>query len=498
MKTLIDTNVFIYREENEILSEDLQALERELRKEENGSWMHPKSVKEIRNDPNESRRRRAESRVESYPKLEYPPTPSPGDEFRDAVSSTDADNETVDDCLLYAVHEDEVDFLVTEDRGIHKKALKTGLQDRVFTIKEARRYFETGPVPISSAPDIERTTLGDVDLNDSIFDSLREEYDFNEWARTHSDRETWINRADDGSLGAVLVIKPKEVEAIGTNPQLDRDERLKISTFKVAPKRRGSKLGERLLSISVRRAVQEGVDKLYLTHYVDSNQDKLVQLLDSFGFIFASKESDGEHIYQKHLTPPVGESPSPVDTVKLYYPSFRDGPTVDKYFVPIQPKFHRKLFTGYNKREPTELEKRGLSQAEGNAVRKAYLSHTQIKQIDPGDILLFYRSQDHREVTTLCVCEDTHVRLEDPSKVKRVVGKRSVFSDDQIESMVQESPTTVFMFWWHFNLKNPVGYQELLDKDIINGAIRSTQSVGEAGYKYIKQEGGVDGRFARN
>lgn len=497
MKVLIDTNVFIRREEDEILSDDLQTLEQELKQSTGGPWLHPKSVSEIMNDPNPSRRRKAESRAESYPHLEYPSTPTPDGEFREHVPASSDENEIVDDCLLYAVYANEVDFLVTEDQGIHSKAADAGVQDRVFTISEARSYFETGPRPISEEPDIEKTTLGELDIDDEIFDSLRDSYDeFEEWARDKSDRETWINRGEDGSLGAVLVIKPEETEAIGTDPELSREPRVKISTFKVAPGRRGVKLGERLLSVAFRRAVREGVEKIYLTYYQKDEEDKLVQLLEGFGFEAVSETELGETVFQKRLVPGPYDNPTPFKLAHKFYPSFYDGDEVKKHLVPVVPSFHDRLFPRYS--DQTELHSfSGQSRAEGNSIRKAYISNAPSKKVERGDVLLFYRSEDS-QVTSVGVCDGAHYELDDPEDVKRVVGKRSVFTDSELEERVNDGETTVLMFLWHFHLPDPVGLESMKKDNIRSGPPISTQEIDGEQYQYIVSEGGIDDSFTRN
>jgi predicted nucleic acid-binding protein/GNAT superfamily N-acetyltransferase len=501
MKILFDTNVFIYREESALLPKSLRELERSLNESDHTVYMHPLSVEEVRNDPDDERRQSAESRVETYPELSYPPTPSGSDtEFRECVPETTDSNQQVDNALLFTVYENTADFLVTEDTGIHSKARNLSIQDRVFTIEEARDYFTSEPEPISEAPDIYRTKLKDLDLEDPIFDSLRADYDgFDEWAREKGDREAWVNEMAGGDLGAVLVLKPGEVESIGDDPPLERTDRLKISTLKVAPSRRGSKLGERLISIAVRRAIREEHDRIYLTYYPDSNsEDKLVQLLTSFGFSNVTSYDDGEAVFQKRLIPGPKDDPSPREMVRKFYPSFRDGEEVDKFLVPVQPHFHDKLFTSYQKRQSELSEFWGASRSEGNAIRKAYLSHAQTKQIEPGDLLLFYRSQDQKEITSLGVCEVPHFRCSEFAEVKRIVGKRSVFTDDELRDMVNNGETTVLMFWWHFHLDDPISLDKLRRDEVLDWAPQTTQQITEETYEYIKSEGGLDERFARN
>lgn len=498
MDVLFDTNILIHRESDDIVPESLRELERELNESGQKKLVHPLSLKEIRQDPDDDRRESAESRVETYAQLRYPPDPGESDvEFRSIVPEAEGMNERVDNMLLFAVYEGAVDFLVTEDQEMHRKALKLEIQDRVFSIQEGIEHFSDDTPPVRGPAAIERTTVGNLDLSDPIFDSLKAEYNgFIQWANSIADRPAWVNYTSDGSLGALLILKLSEIENIGENPPLGRDKRLKISTMKVAEERWGSKVGELLISIAIREAIEQGISKVYLTHYVEE-QDYLVELINLYGFEHASEKADGEGIFQKRLRPPHGSSPSPLEVASQYYPSFYDGGDVDKFIVPIQPRYHNKLFTSYEKRQPGLSEFEGKFRSEGNAIRKAYLSNAKTRQIDPGDLLLFYRSSDHQEVTSLGVCQEVEYGLTDADEISRIVGKRSVFSKSEIEEMA-EKPTTVLLFSWHFDLTNPLSYETLRENDVIAGPPQVMQRVDEQGYTYIRTQGGIDGRFARD
>lgn len=498
MDILVDTNILIHRESDDIVPEPLRDLERELRSVGHRILAHPASVREIYQDPNDNRRQSAESRVDAYPQLDFPPKPGSEDsKFRNAVPAASNPNDQVDNQLLFAVYEDAVDFLITQDKGIHRKALDLGIEDRVFNIDDGREYFLNDRPVIHGPAAIERTTLGELDLDDPLFDSLKNDYpEFVSWATSHEDRPTWVNYTNDGSLGALLVIKPQETENIGTNPSLGRDSRMKISTLKVGPQRHGSKVGELFISIAVREAIHSGLDKIYLTHYEEPN-DYLVDLIERYGFERVSEKDNGEGIFQKRLTPPVGADLPPVEIARKYYPSFYDGSKVGKFLIPVQPQFHNKLFTGYADRDPPEAERQGEFRPEGNAIKKAYLSNANTRKIEIGDLLLFYRSRDHQQVTSLGVCEGIHYGLTDSDKVSRIVGKRSVFSGQEIDEYT-DSETTVLLFSWHFDLEDPLSYEELLDANVLSGPPQVMQEIDEQAYRHVREKGGIDGRFARN
>jgi hypothetical protein len=496
MDILFDTNIFIHRENDDVVPENLRELETSLKEQEHQILIHPLSEREIRNDHDEERRVQNESRIETYPTLNFPRYPSEDDtEFRAAVPEAENINDRVDNALLYSVYIDDVDFLVTEDKEIHSKALELGIEDRVFPIGEGRDYFRPADPSIRSPEAIKRTTVGELDLTDPIFDSLEDDYDFAEWARSISDRTAWVNYNQEDTLGAVLILKKNEVENIGARPELGRNRRLKISTLKVSERKWGSKIGELLISLAIREAITGGHEEMYLTHYVESGDDLLIDLIETYGFEEISKEVDGESIFLKRLTPGQGDNPTPLKTSKKFYPSFYDGERVNKYLVPVQPQFHNKLFPGYAGRDTTLTEFSGEFQSEGNAIKKAYLSHAKNRKLEPGDLLLFYRSRDNMEVTSIGVLEEVHYDLTNADSIARIVGKRSVFTRQELQDMA-ESPTIVLLFRWHFDLENPISFEELKENDILSAPLQVMSSISDRDYKCIRELGGVNERFA--
>lgn len=446
MNILIDTNIFIYREDDDVVPEPLRKLEKSLKESGYNILVHPLSETEIRNDSNKKRRERNASRIETYATLGFPSYPSDNDSgFREHVPETDSSHDLVDNALLYSVYEDLVDFLITEDQGIHKKAIDLQIDERVFTIEQALEHFGPDDITLTAPISIEQTTLGEVDLQDPIFDSLKQEYpNFVGWAIDKSDRKTWVNYNQDETIGAVLILKPNEVDELGNSPSLDRKRRMKISTLKVAQNSWGSKIGELFISIAVQEAIHHELDEIYLTHYIEE-EDYFVEVVESYGFEHVSNMEDGEAIFIKRLTPGPNQNPTPIEMSRKFYPSFFDGDSVQKFLVPVRPEYHNKLFPTYSKRNHTLNEFVGEFNTEGNAIKKAYLTGAKNYQAEPGDLLIFYRSLDHMEVTSIGVCESAHYNLQTADEIRKQVGKRTVFSDSEIEEHAEEG-TNVLLF----------------------------------------------------
>src|SRR5580698_129297 len=180
-------------------------------------------------------------------------SPSPSREQADSKAPTDhiPDNGQVDVALLHALDINAVDFLVTQDQGIHTRARRTSaaLGNRILSVSDAvawlRAAFESLQVRL---PLVEELQAHSVPLSDDIFDSLREGYPgFNEWWRTKcvaDHRLCWVVSID-GEIAGLVVRKEEKHAQAGTHhpgPKI-----LKVCTFKVKPKFRGEKLGELLL-----------------------------------------------------------------------------------------------------------------------------------------------------------------------------------------------------------------------------------------------------------
>ena len=188
MEILIDTNVFIEREGDWTVPEPLQELEKLLKTEGHTILIHPLSKQEIRNYENDERRETDESKIETYAELGFPPYPNPSSAaFRNHVPEADSFNEQVDNALLYTVFEDRTDMLITEDGDMHRKADELGIKENVLSIAEAREQFKEEPAAYEIPPSIPKQHVVDRDVEDPIFASLNEDYDFRSWFESIAD-----------------------------------------------------------------------------------------------------------------------------------------------------------------------------------------------------------------------------------------------------------------------------------------------------------------------
>lgn len=499
MRILLDTNIFIYREADHVISDDLQQLLSVLNKIKAELLIHPMSLGEIRRDRDTKRQDIMISKIGAYPLLEMPPVPEKEPGFLTAIEKKEDAHDLVDNHILYAVYKDAVDFLITEDRDIHKKAIKLGIDNRVLLIAEALTVFR-GHLQKDSIiipPALERKPVHNLNLNEPFFDSLKEEYpEFDEWFKKirREGRNCLVHYKDDGSIGAILIYKLED-EPIDRVPPLPKKKRIKLSTFKVA--QFGYKIGELFIKLAIDISISNDVSEVYLTHFVQPD-DRLIELITEYGFHFAGTHTRGEAIYLKELLPELTKTKGlfPFDITKLYYPSYYDGAEVKKFIVPIRPRYHSRLFTNYKDRQIELSESAGYFIVEGNTIRKAYLCNSKIKSMAQGDIILFYVSE-RRRLISVGIVEAIYGGLQNYQNIIKLVGKRSVYSVNEIQSIARK-PSLVILFWQYWHLQQPISYLRLKGMGILKGPPRSIMRISDKNYSLIKEAGGINERFTIN
>lgn len=442
---------------------------------------HPASLADIQRDPDATRRDRTLARLGQYTQLQ-------------AVSDcpwntpTTSANDACDNEILYALHCNAAHALVTEDQGIHKKARLLGLGDRVYFIQAAddwmRRLHEPGQVELPNIDDVELHTLTP-SLPTPFFDSLREGYNgFDDWFRRKAmeGRRAWAYRdGANADLAALCIYTTQTDEVFNDAGDVLEGNALKLCTFKVGDRVRGRKVGELFLRAAFQHATTHHLTNIFV-HTDETKQTQLIELLEDFGFRHSGNyEGDAVYVKQHPIEPPALQGVDPLDYVRRYFPHYLSGTDVQKFLVPIQPQFHDILFPDFPGADPLpdDHPKRHV----GNAIKLAYLCHTPNKQPKPGDIVLFYRSRDLRAVTTLGVVE-RYLRSTSADEIARVVSRRTVYSDAQIEEMArQETKVMLFRLIGHFD--TPITFNELKRLRVVSGSIQSIIGIPDESFSRI-------------
>jgi hypothetical protein len=244
-------------------------------------------------------------------------------------------------------------------------------------------------------------------------------------------------------------------------------------------------------------------DLIYLTAY--EKHTFLIDLLRYYGFEETRRLQSGELVLEKIITngllPTLTSSTLKFD--RQYYPRFYDGPLAQKFIVPIQPDYHRRLFPeiAFGTELPlfphesfAPVLTLGQDRTPGNTIRKVYLCRAQTRQMRPGDLLAFYMSKDEgyagsQSITTIGVIEQVS-EARSAEDLMRATAKRSVFSAMDLGSMATASdgPVKVIDFLLVAHADPPISLRSLIGEGILAAAPQSIVKLSEARYLLLRRQ----------
>ncbi len=442
MKLLIDTNVFIPLEptspsDQEALTGIAANLHKLVIEAGFQIYLHPSAKIDIEKDSDEARRSLRQLLLGKYLTL---PDPPPISEELEAIlgPATFETNDWVDHQLIAALYNDAADFLITEDRKLRNKARRLGLLKRVVTVTEAISLIEDFVERIPSPPPaVKALKAHALDANNIIFESFEKDYPgFKDWFRKCrlEHRQTWVINAKENRLAGFCIINQEQHP-----PKPLSGKVLKLCSFKVLDEFNGFRFGELLLKTVFEHAFKNKYKWVYSTIFEKYN--KLIELFEDFGFSrLTDTTSLGEIILAKPLVPTAEKTELDALSYHIRYGPKYFKKDVPWYVIPIQPLFANILF-------PEAVSQVALfsgTHAFGNSIRKAYLCNSKTKSIPEGSVILFYRSHIDRGLIAVGIVEET-IRSSSRDEIVRVVGKRTVYNINEINSLCQK-PVLAILF----------------------------------------------------
>lgn len=212
-----------------------------------------------------------------------------------------------------------------------------------------------------------------------------------------------------------------------------------------------------------------------------------MNLLVDFGFDdVGAYGSDQVYVKYHPIEAPEAGGLSALEYVQRFFPHYQADHHVQKFLVPIQQGFHQILFPDYHALQPQLFATRG---SVGNAIKLAYLCHAASKQVRPGDVLLFYRSEDEQAVTSLGVV-DQFEELSDAAKIAAMVSRRTVYSIKEIEDMAAR-PTKVILFRLIKHFPVPTTLQRLRKDGVVAGNIQSITKISDVAFSRVLTASGA-------
>ncbi len=432
MKVLLDTNIVIHRETINPSNKDIGELFRWLDKLKYEKCMHRVTIAEINKNKNEEACKAFSIKLKSYYLL--PTEASIGAEISILSKGDATENDKNDTLLLNEVYSGRIDYLITEDRKLHEKSRKMGIEDKIFTIESfIEKVSSENPGLVDyKVLSVKKGYFSNIDLKDEFFESLRKAYvGFDKWFDKKAQELSYVCTAGKKIVAFLYLKVENESEPYeGITPPFKKKKRLKVGTFKVDLS--GFKLGERFIKIIYDNALKSSVDEIYVTIFPD--QTRLIELLKDYGFnYYGIKESlsGKEDVYVRDLS-----LTASLEHSKNTYPFISR--KANKYMVPIYPQYHTELFPDSILKTESPLDF-VENEPYRNAISKVYISRSVNRDLKAGDVIIFYRTAEPGRsayytsvITTIGVVENIHTAIKDQEQFISLCRKRSVFSDEEL------------------------------------------------------------------
>ena len=447
------------------------------------TYIHHKAMeRDVRNSPNKTWRSRI---VDNFPPLPDPPEIQ--NEIKELFGDPDpSTNDWSDYLLLAAAYAHAVNKLVTEDKGILRKAQHLGLGEQVVSVEDAiADILARAPRESDAALLPNETKAHTLDPKDPIFDTLRADYPgFDSWLRKcqEEQRVCWVIKVD-GKLGGLAIVKDQSPGEHGITGKT-----LKICTFKVSEDCPGMRYGELLLKSVFDYAYANGFESSFLT--VLPKHDQVVAFSENFGFCDNERRTGlGEMVLAKDFIPPDDRRVGNLDALeyhRLYGPK-RYQLDAPRYIIPIKPEWRKILFPEAS--EQLQFQATGIMAPSGNSIQKAYLSRSRIKGIEAGAILYFYESHHRRRIVAIGIAEGTR-SFRDAEQIADFVGKRTVYTLGQINAMTQngDKPVLAILFRQADTPKPGPTYQDLQEAEVWKAAPQSIMSLRTSAAEWMRTQ----------
>ena len=493
MKVLLDTNIVIYRETTIPSHKGIGHLFRWIDNLNYKKCIHQVTVEEINRLKDEEKLKGFVIKLDSY---NIVPTTAPLNPRVDAISKKYdvSEKDTNDTKLLNEVYCDRVDFLITEDRKIHKKASELGIDDRVFTIDAflEKVNSENPQLTDYKVLSVRKEYFGNIDLQDEFFETFKEDYKgYEKWFNRKSDEIAYVCRSGQRIVAFLYIKIEDENEPYpDIEPTFSKKKRLKIGSFKAALN--GYKIGERLLRIVFENALRFSVDETYVTIFPNGvEQTRLIGLLEDFGFKYHGikvSESGEEKVYVRDFS-----RNASIAEPKKTYPYMSN--KADKYLVPIRPEYHTNLLPDsiLKTESPEDFVE---NEPFRNAVSKVYVCRSVVRDVKPGDVIIFYRTGGYYKavLSTLGIVENVITSIRDEKHLISLCRKRSVFSDGELVRLWNEQPRNrpfIVNFLYAYSFPKRINLKRLIELGIIQdiqSAPRGFMKISDESFKKILTE----------
>ncbi|MDR2944344.1 MAG: hypothetical protein LBU81_04580 [Methanosarcinales archaeon] len=316
--------------------------------------------------------------------------------------------------------------------------------------------------------------FSDVNLSDSFFDSLKEDYqEFSEWfmKKSEADENAMVFYDDEG-IGAFVYLKEENEPIELETSELPARPRIKIGTLRLAERFRGQRLGEGALGVSLWRWQETKKEEIYVT--VFEKHESLVSLFKRFGFKKVGINSRGESIYLKSRQD-ISYS-NPYISFPFISPNFKKAG-----LIPIYDSYHDKLFPYSElKGAKTEIEE----ETAGNGITKIYIA-TPFSSMHyyVGEPVGIYRifsgpkKQFKSVLTSYCtitkidVVKDQNHPIITATEFIKMAGNKTIYTPETLLRIYDQNRNVVMIemvYNGYFGQGHNINYKELSDNGLFS------------------------------
>lgn len=493
MKILLDTNIVVYRESDNSIKERIGELFKTIDNDvQMQKYISPIIKAEITQNLQGKQREILLNRLNSYNMLQFTSKticPEIASKFKEEDRNT---NDKIDSLILSDVYTGKVDLLITEDKKIKLKAVALGITDKVQSIDEFLFKNKIDKKVNHNILNINKVKVGQLDINDTFFDGLKNSYPgFENWLRSKENEDAYCY-FENNKLLAMLMLKNEEIgeDYSDISPTMRNNRKLKVSTFKVDIKKK--KIGERFIKIIFDQAIYSNVNEIYVTIFDDTDEKKaLISYFERFGFSYHGKKKGRELVYVRSMN----KNYIKTDPLKTYPYIDRSN---DSYIVAILPEYHTYLLPD------SKLSKesyRNIHMPVEYAIKKYYISATGFKQKpNIGDNLIFYRMKEgfipakySSVLTTIGIVTDIYTPTNINDLVNKVKGK-TVYTEEAIRNYYNSriNITYIIEFAYITTLENKINLNDCLENSILFDYPRGVEKITKEQFDKILEIGNVD------
>ncbi|MGL4768989.1 MAG: hypothetical protein ACRCW6_02015 [Mycoplasmoidaceae bacterium] len=479
MNVLLDTNIFIHRENTENINDSIGELFFWLEDLKCVKFIHESSVSEIKKFQDVKIQNNYQIKLKNYITWNKKICNN-----KDLLSNYQSnDNDITDNDLIHEIYcptcRGTIDYIITEDKALISKSKKLNIGEEVFSIKtfidfaklRSTKYIER------DNSKVQRIEFNKIDVKDNFFDSLRKDYgeeNFNNWFKKKCNEKAYIEKDYNNNIQGFLYLKIEEKEENYNDitPQFEIKKRLKIGTFKI--NRSGYRLSDHFFSIIFEIAIEKKVEEIYFTIFTNFNEnisdDKeiLIKLSEEWGFAKWGQKIKGinkEDVYIKKMFYQNDLN------IKQNYPNINYD--VKKIILPIKYSYHDILLPDIENNDASKVnvEKKGIN----FALEKIYISHAEPFYIPKeGEIILFYRmgktipKSESSYLSSIGVITKIKCDLKNEEELIKYCKDITVFDEKELKKMWKEKEKMIIIkFIIILNFNNYVFLKDLQSMGMI-------------------------------